>query len=108
MEVTTCLRYVAIATDGDGTLLKGGRMEDEVAEALKRFRDAGGRLFLVTGETVKELDQFPHVHLFDRVICENGPVIYHPATGEQTILCQRSPRVLQEALCKTCGHEVKC
>jgi hydroxymethylpyrimidine pyrophosphatase-like HAD family hydrolase len=108
MREATDLRFAAIATDGDGTLLKGGRMETEVVAALKRYRDAGGLLFLVTGETVKELEEFPHVDLFDRVICENGPVIYHPATGEEKVLCDGPPRVLQEALGKVCGQEIKC
>src|SRR3954454_22331871 len=106
MRGATALQYAAIATDGDRTLLKAGRMENEVVAALKRYRDAGGRLFLVTGETVEELDEFPHIDLFDRVICENGPVIYHPATGEEKVLCPGPPRVVQEALSKACGKKI--
>src|SRR4029079_19484503 len=105
MRRVTGLRFAAIATDGDRTLLKAGRMENEVVAALKRYRDAGGMLFLATGETVKQVGEFPHVHLFDRIICENGPVIYHPATGEEKVLCQGPPRVLQEALGTACGQE---
>src|SRR5437764_1143910 len=96
------LQYTAIATDGDRTLLKDGRMENEVVAALERFRRAGGRLFLVTGETVNELDEFPHVHLFDRIICENGAVIFHPAKGEEKVLCNGPPKAFQEALAKAC------
>src|ERR1041385_1275325 len=102
MRAVTDLRYAAIATDGDGTVLKNNRMEHEVFAALERYRDAGGRLLLVTGETVKQLDEFPHVDLFDRVICENGPVIYHPSTGEEKILCDGPPHGLKEALNKVC------
>src|SRR5690348_9982379 len=102
MRSQNALKYTAIATDGDGTLLKDGGMEEEVTAALKRYRAAGGHVILVTGETVKELDEFPHVELFDRIVCENGPVIYVPDTGEEKVLCKGPPRALQQALIDCC------
>jgi hydroxymethylpyrimidine pyrophosphatase-like HAD family hydrolase len=108
MRGATNLRYAAIATDGDGTVLKDNRMPNEVVTAIKRYHAAGGHVFLVTGETVKQLDEFPHVELFDRVVCENGPVIYNPGTGEETVLCKGPPKALQEQLRRACGQDVNC
>src|SRR5439155_22747622 len=49
------MHYLAIATDGDGTLMRGGRFGRRTVAALRRWRAAGRKLLLVTGETPKEL-----------------------------------------------------
>src|SRR3954469_25126211 len=92
------MRYVALATDGDGTLLKNNRMADEVAVALERFRAAGGQLYLVTGERVEQLAELPRLDLFDHVVAENGAVLFDPATREEVVLCERPPAKLVETL----------
>jgi len=101
------MRYVALATDGDGTLLKDNRMADEVAVALQRFRDAGGRLYLVTGERVEQLAEFPRLNLFDHVVAENGAVLFDPATRAEIVLCERPPAQLVETLDERGACEVK-
>jgi hydroxymethylpyrimidine pyrophosphatase-like HAD family hydrolase len=102
------MRYVALATDGDGTLLKDNRMADEVAAALQQFRAVGGQLFLVTGERVEQLAEFPRLELFDEVVAENGAVLFDPATREETILCDPPPDILVEKLREQGACEVKC
>jgi hydroxymethylpyrimidine pyrophosphatase-like HAD family hydrolase len=102
------MRYVALAADGDGTLLKNNKMADDVAVALERFRAAGGRLFLVTGELIEELPEFPRLDLFERVVAENGAVLFDPATREEVVLCERPPAILAQTLRERGACEVKC
>src|SRR5438270_9620956 len=73
------MRYRALAMDGDGTLTERGRMDDATAQALERVGRAGCKLLLVTGETLDELKQFPHVKLFDGVVAEDGGVLVWPS-----------------------------
>jgi hydroxymethylpyrimidine pyrophosphatase-like HAD family hydrolase len=102
------MRYVALATDGDGTLIKDNRMADDVAAALERFRAAGGRLFLITGELVKELSEFPRLDLFEQVVAENGAVLFDPATRSEVVLCQHAPALLGNMLRERIDGDVKC
>ena len=64
--------YIALAIDGDGTLLRSGHMGRNTIAALKRWRKAGRKLLLATGENVKQVADFPHADLFDRIVAENG------------------------------------
>src|SRR3954462_8638281 len=45
----TRMRYLALATDYDGTLATNGRVADSTLEALQKLRDSGRRLIMVTG-----------------------------------------------------------
>lgn len=91
-------RFLALATDGDGTLVKGGRMARTTLAALRRWRRSGRRLLLTTGETPHEVAEFPHLELFDLVIAENGALIYDPATGKEQVLAPAPPARLLRAL----------
>lgn len=81
------MRYTAIAVDFDGTIADDGVVAPHVIDALARLRETGRRLLLVTG---RELDPllaiFPPIRLFDRVVAENGALIYRPASGEREAL----------------------
>lgn len=79
--ISTRKRYRALATDGDGTLLMGGRLAEATRESLDRFAAAGGTLLLVTGENLQDLKEFPHLSCFRLVVAENGGVCHDPATG---------------------------
>src|SRR4051794_19953919 len=68
--------YVALATDGDGTIVRGGRMSRKTLSALMRWKRADRKLILVTGETPRQLADFPHLELFDRIVAENGAVLF--------------------------------
>ncbi len=93
------MRYLALATDYDGTLAKDGRVEAATLHALERLRESGWRLILVTGREVEELlTVFPRVDVFDRVVAENGGVLLQPATRELRTLGEPPPPALIEAL----------
>jgi HAD superfamily hydrolase (TIGR01484 family) len=71
------MRYQALACDYDGTIAHHGQVADETIAALGRLRHTGRRLILVTGRQLEDLLAiFPHVELFDRVVAENGAVVY--------------------------------
>ncbi|MFL5516834.1 MAG: HAD family hydrolase, partial [Gemmatimonadales bacterium] len=82
--------YRALACDGDGTLTSRGRMAATTRRALESLRASGRQLILVTGETLKELADFPHLALFDRIVAENGAVLVHPG-GEARLLAAPPP-----------------
>jgi len=81
------VRYSALACDYDGTLARHGLVDDAVTAALERVRQSGRRLILVTGRQLSDLqDVYTRVDLFDRVVAENGALVYDPVTREQTLL----------------------
>jgi hydroxymethylpyrimidine pyrophosphatase-like HAD family hydrolase len=90
----------ALAVDYDGTIAEHGRLAPETAAALKRVRESGRRLLLVTGRLLPDLRQVcPQVdELFDAVVAENGAVLYMPATREVRTLGDAPEPVLVEAL----------
>lgn len=74
--------YKALATDFDGTIAHDGLVHDTTLAALEQLRAQQVCLLLVTGRELPELvDTFPQVTLFDRVVAENGALMYSPATG---------------------------
>jgi hydroxymethylpyrimidine pyrophosphatase-like HAD family hydrolase len=92
------MNYLALATDGDGTLTRGGHLAEATLRALKRLRGAGYKLVLATGETPEDLPDFPHLELFDRVVAENGAALYRPGTGAERLLAKPAPPQLPRAL----------
>jgi len=89
------MRYLALATDYDGTIAAHGDVDAETVCALKRFRDVGRRLILVTGRHLEDLRRvFPDLGLFDLVVVENGAVLYDPHQNEQTLLSPEPPPAL--------------
>ena len=95
------MRYLALATDYDGTLAKDGRVADPTLAALERFRDSGRRLILVTGRELDELlEVFPEIGLFERVVAENGALLYRPSGRDQELLAAPPPTALIEAIRK--------
>ena len=56
-------------------------VEDATAEALVTFRRSGRKLLLVTGRELPDLVRvFPRIDLFDRIVAENGALLFDPAT----------------------------
>ena len=77
------MRYLALACDYDGTLAEHGRVSEATVAALDRLRASGRKLLLVTGRNLDDLIRVvPQVQLFDRVVAENGGVLYDVATRE--------------------------
>jgi HAD superfamily hydrolase (TIGR01484 family) len=95
------MRYLALATDYDGTLAHDGRVDERTLEALSRLRDSGRRLILVTGRELNELlEVFPPADLFERVVAENGALLYRPSSREEKLLGERVPPALIESMRK--------
>ena len=93
------MRYLALATDYDGTLAHHGRVDEATVAALKKIVASGRKLLLVTGRELPELlDIFPEIDIFDMVVAENGGLLYTPATREQRPIAEPPPEIFVEAL----------
>ena len=78
------MHILALATDYDGTIAHHGIVDDATLAALERFRESGRRLILVTGRDLPDLKRvFKRLELFDRVVAENGAVVYDPASERE-------------------------
>jgi HAD superfamily hydrolase (TIGR01484 family) len=86
------MRYHALVADYDGTLAHDGRVDELAVTALRRLKETGRKLVLVTGRELKELlEIFPEIGLFDRVVAENGALLYRPDTREEQPLAEPPP-----------------
>src|SRR5689334_24018437 len=86
------MRYLALATDYDGTLAHHGRVDEPTLAALERLLASGRKLILVTGRELDDLKTtFEHFELFEWVVGENGALLYRPADQEITQLAERPP-----------------
>src|SRR5919108_3033957 len=93
------MRFLALAVDYDGTLATHGRVDEATVAGLKRLLASGRKLILVTGRELDELlTVFPQVDLCDRVVAENGALLYLPATREHKLLGAAPPEVFTLAL----------
>ena len=94
------MHYRALATDYDGTLARDGHAGRGALDALARLQESGRALLLVTGRQLPDLESvFPELGLFDRVVAENGALVYSPSTGEQRLFGEAPPdELVREAL----------
>jgi hydroxymethylpyrimidine pyrophosphatase-like HAD family hydrolase len=106
------MRYRALATDYDGTLAADGRVDETTIDALRRGRAAGITLIMVTGRELSDLfNTFDHSELFDRIVAENGAVLYDPATKSIERLASAPPpdlldRLARESVPLSVGHSI--
>jgi len=97
------MRYTAVALDFDGTIAHDSEVPPHVVDGLKRLKETGRKLLLVTGRELPELLAiFPEIALFDRVVAENGALLYRPDSGEREDLGDPPPPELV-ALLKSRG-----
>jgi HAD superfamily hydrolase (TIGR01484 family) len=81
------MRFFALCTDYDGTLAHHGALEPNTIVALERFRASGRRLVMVTGREIDDLKSVcPRLDFFERIVAENGALIYRPQTNEERLL----------------------
>lgn len=95
------MRYLALASDYDGTLAQHGFVDNKTICAVERLIHSGRKFILVTGRELPDLRSvFPRLDLCERVVAENGAVVYNPATGEKRLLAQRPPESFLDSLRK--------
>src|SRR5688572_24925486 len=86
------MRHLALATDYDGTLAQHGRVDAATLASLERLAASGRKLILVTGRELPDLERvFPELHRFDKVVAENGALLYTPATRKARALAEAPP-----------------
>ena len=74
-------------------------MEATTCDALQRLKETGRRLILVTGRDLPDLKRvFPEFAMYDRIVAENGAVIYDPATDEERVIAPAPLPAFIEAL----------
>jgi hydroxymethylpyrimidine pyrophosphatase-like HAD family hydrolase len=93
------MRYLVLATDYDGTIAAHGKVAESTLAALEKVRASGRKLILATGRHLPDLKKiFAPLENFDRVVVENGALLYCPAENEETLLCEPPPASLISAL----------
>ncbi len=86
------MRYLALATDYDGTIAKHGIVHQDTTLALKKLKDTGRSIVLVTGRLLPDLKTtYPEWEMFSLIVAENGAMLYEPCTNTETILADPPP-----------------
>jgi len=95
------VRYHALAADYDGTLAHHGKVDEPTWAALRRLRESGRKLIMVTGRQIDDLlAQIEHPELFDRIVAENGALLYQPDSKRTRTLAEPPPPAFAEELRK--------
>src|SRR6185436_18839379 len=69
-----------------------GGVTEETIEALRQLKASKRKIILVTGRELDELKTiFPEHTIFDRIVAENGSLIYNPSTLEERLLGEVPP-----------------
>jgi HAD superfamily hydrolase (TIGR01484 family) len=93
------MRYLVLAADYDGTLAGDGMVSPRTVSALERLVASGRKLILVTGRVLPDLlEIFPRLDLCERVVAENGALLYRPASKELRVLAPAPSAVFVEEL----------
>jgi HAD superfamily hydrolase (TIGR01484 family) len=92
-------KYLALATDYDGTIAQHGDVTESTHAALTRWKEAGRKLLMVTGRELPDLQKVcSFTKLFDCIVAENGALLYWPAKGEKRALVAPPPLQFIECL----------
>ncbi len=106
------MRFTALATDYDGTIAHDGVVDEATLAALRRLKATGRRLIMVTGRELDDLFRtFDHCDLFDRLVVENGALVYRPDTKEVKQIAPEPPalfvnRLRQEGVPISVGRSI--
>jgi HAD superfamily hydrolase (TIGR01484 family) len=88
-----------LACDYDGTLAHHGVVADATVTVLDRFRSGGGRLLMVTGRELPDLQSVCSVvDRFEWIVAENGALLYRPSDGFNQLLCASASAELAQRL----------
>jgi hydroxymethylpyrimidine pyrophosphatase-like HAD family hydrolase len=95
------MRYKSLACDFDGTLAEDGKISLATLAALDRLKSSGRSVLLVTGRLLEDLFQtFPEYAVCQRIVAENGALIYNPADCSTKRLADKPSPKFIEALQK--------
>ena len=84
--------FAALATDYDGTLAHDGVVTSATLAALRRLKETGRKLIMVTGRELPDLQQvFAGLDIFDLIVAENGALLYEPERRAETVLGRVPP-----------------
>ena len=87
------MKWLAFATDFDGTIATDAVVDEPTQLALVRLRSANVRTLLVTGRHLSDFEAMgSFIAIFDMVVAENGAVLFEPASGEIRTCLLRPPR----------------
>jgi hydroxymethylpyrimidine pyrophosphatase-like HAD family hydrolase len=101
------MRYFVLATDYDGTLAEYGMVPGETTAALKKLRDSGRQLVLVTGRLLPDLQRtYQDWEIFRFVVAENGALLFDVPAGTETLLTNPPPPEFAETLKRKGVHPV--
>jgi len=106
------MKWLAFATDFDGTIATDGVLDEATRAALIRIRTGGATTILVTGRELKDFAPVPEVlDLFDCVVAENGGVLYSPSTKQTQVIGSPAPpdfaaELVQRGVPVTVGHVI--
>jgi len=106
------MKWLAFATDFDGTIATDGTVDEATMEALKRIKTGGVKTVLVTGRVLEDFAHAPAVlELFDSVVGENGGVLYSPLTRETRVIASPPPpafatELIQRGIPVSTGHVI--
>jgi hydroxymethylpyrimidine pyrophosphatase-like HAD family hydrolase len=93
------MHYFALACDFDQTLADMGIVANSTLAAMERLLASGRKLLLVTGRQLDDLRRvFPQFSMFERIVAENGAVLFRPSTGETKLLAEQPPQAFIDAL----------
>jgi len=86
------MKYLALASDYDGTLAADGVVSSHTLAAIAQWRSTGRKLILITGRRLDDLlPTFPDIACCDCVVTENGAAIYDPVNQTEHALVEPPP-----------------
>jgi HAD superfamily hydrolase (TIGR01484 family) len=95
------MHYKSLASDFDGTLAEDGKISDSTLAALERLKASGRKVILVTGRVLDDLCRtFPEYAICDRIVAENGALVFDPADGSTKYLAAQPHSNFVETLRK--------
>ncbi len=93
------MQFHVLAVDYDGTIAHNGEVDEATLAALQRLRETGRKLVLVSGRRLEPLQElFAELTIFEKVVAENGALLYDPHTNEEKLLSDATPPEFAERL----------
>jgi HAD superfamily hydrolase (TIGR01484 family) len=101
------MKYLALATDYDGTIAHHGSVDSATVESLQKLKDSGRKLLLVTGREIPDLHSvFSEVAIFDLIVAENGALLYWPDSKRELPIAPPPPPEFADCLRKNAVNQL--